>query len=228
MCKNASAPSVHRTNPYPLSELNHWTIASVDADGPMAIGGDGLGLVFRPRSGENNSHHQSRADAVLYSSCIDPCSCSKRMGFNISSPSFCYVHNSFDMGSQVVLQVLNRSGQENVARTPTRFSCCAATMDGQISAPPPFGQALIGDELLHARMPQHALGFQVLYPHPQLGSKPLSRSSLQSTHGRLGEHQFSHPFPPGRSERLRWVAAGLTNSSRPSRSNANNPPGNAV
>src|SRR6476659_8844460 len=61
--------------------------------------------------GENNSHHQSRADAVLYSSCIDPCSCSKRMGFNISSPSFAMLITAFDMGSQDVLQVLNRSGQ---------------------------------------------------------------------------------------------------------------------
>jgi hypothetical protein len=49
--------------------------------------------------GENNSHHQSRADAVLYGFCIDPCPCSKRIqSRTISSPSFSNVHNSFRYG----------------------------------------------------------------------------------------------------------------------------------
>jgi hypothetical protein len=61
---------------------------------------------------------------------------------------FAMLISAFDMGSQDVLQVLNRSGRVNVARTPTRLSCCAATMDGQISAPQPFGQTSIGDELV--------------------------------------------------------------------------------
>ena len=49
-------------------------------------------------------------------------------------------------------------------------------------------------------------GFEVLYPHPQLGSKPLSRSSLQSTHGRLGEHQFKAiRFLQAALSGCRWV-----------------------
>jgi hypothetical protein len=32
----------------------------------------------------------------------------------------------------------------------------------------------IADELFDRSMPQHALGLQMLYPHPQLGSQPLS------------------------------------------------------
>src|SRR5262245_41560346 len=71
--------------------------------------------------GKNNSHRQSRADAVLYSSCIDPCSCSNRMGFNPTRSRlhpFAMFIAAFDMGSHDVLQVLGRSGQVNVARTP--------------------------------------------------------------------------------------------------------------
>jgi hypothetical protein len=47
---------------------------------------------------------------------------------------------------------------------------------------------LIRDELLHSGVPQRALGFQMLDPRPQLRPKPLSRSRLQSTQWRLGEH----------------------------------------
>ena len=71
--------------------------------------------------GENNSHHQSRDGAVLYSFCIDPWSFSNRMGFNPTRSRlhpFAMVITAFDMGSHDVLQVLGRSGRVNIARTP--------------------------------------------------------------------------------------------------------------
>ncbi len=97
--QNASVPSVQCTNPNPLSELNQWTIASVDADGTMATGCDCLVPAFRSHLGVNNSHHQSRADAVVCSSCIGPCSCSNWSNPTRSLfPSFCYAHNTFRYG----------------------------------------------------------------------------------------------------------------------------------
>jgi len=52
---------------------------------------------------------------------------------------------------------------------------------------------------------QGALGLEMLYPHPELGPKPLSRALSEPSQGRLADCQGRHPFPSGRSERLRWV-----------------------
>ena len=73
--------------------------------------------------GVNNSHHQNRADAVVCSSCIGPCSCSNRSNPTRSRlPPFAMFITAFDMGSHDVLQVLGRSGRVNVARGITTTS----------------------------------------------------------------------------------------------------------
>jgi hypothetical protein len=43
-------------------------------------------------------------------------------------------------------------------------------------------RCLIRDELLHSGVSEHALGLQMLYPHPQLGAQPLSRALPQPPH----------------------------------------------
>jgi hypothetical protein len=69
--------------------------------------------------GVNNSHHQSRADAVVWSSCIGPCSCSNRSNPTRSRlPPFATLITPFDMGSHNVLQVLGRSGRVNEGASP--------------------------------------------------------------------------------------------------------------
>src|SRR5262245_37690561 len=50
-----------------------------------------------------------------------------------------------------------------------------ATCRNEAGGLSPRGQTLIGEELLHARVPQHTLGLEMPHPHPKLGSKP-SRS----------------------------------------------------
>jgi hypothetical protein len=66
----------------------------------------------------------------------------------------------------------------------------------------------------------------MLYPHPQLRPKPLSRALPQPSHRRLGDLQCCHPVPPGRSKRLGRVQDSRpANSSRPSRSDASSAQG---
>ena len=47
--------------------------------------------------------------------------------------------------------------------------------------------------------------FRCFTRNPQLGAKPLSRALPQPSHRWLADCQGRHPFPSGRSERLRWV-----------------------
>jgi hypothetical protein len=66
--------------------------------------------------------------------------------------------------------------------------CCLPGLDAAYYQPFIRGR-LIHDELLYSGVSQRALALQMLYPHPQLRPKPLSRALPQPSHRRLGEHR---------------------------------------
>jgi hypothetical protein len=54
-------------------------------------------------------------------------------------------------------------------KSTKQLRATGGAIDYRVGAPAP-AHWLIRDELLHGRMPQHALGFEVPYPHPQFSS----------------------------------------------------------
>jgi hypothetical protein len=76
---------------------------------------------------------------------------------------------------------------------------------------------LFCDELLHSGMSQHALGLEVLHPHPQLRPKPLSSALPQPLQRRLGNRYNSCRIPGDLGSWLPVRERSIDHGARPAR-----------